>query len=112
MPYATIVKPGQKFDLGKVEPDYKAGLDKEAGKLKLEELAAELRDLQELLYAARQHSLLCVFQGLDTAGKDGAINQVLTYTNVQGCRTVGFKIPTPEELEHDFLWRIHKQTPG
>jgi len=56
--------------------------------------------------------LLCVFQGRDTAGKDGAINKVLTYTNVQGCRTTGFKAPTTEELGHDFLWRIHPHVPG
>jgi len=112
MAYAWRVDPGSKVKLADFDPDHNAGLDKEQGKKRLADLAEEISELQELLYAARQHALLCVFQGRDTAGKDGAINKVLSYTNVQGCRVNYFKVPTPEELAHDFLWRVHRETPG
>jgi PPK2 family polyphosphate:nucleotide phosphotransferase len=111
MSYAWTVKPGSNVKLADYDPDHNEGLDKAAGKLKLGEISTEIEDLQELLYAAKQHALLCVFQGRDTAGKDGAINKVLGYTNVQGCRISSFKVPTLEEAGHDFLWRVHKETP-
>ncbi|HTQ08650.1 MAG TPA: PPK2 family polyphosphate kinase, partial [Fimbriimonadaceae bacterium] len=79
---------------------------------RLAKLAEEIEELQELMYAAKQTALLCVFQGRDTAGKDGAINRVLSYVNVQSTRVSYFKVPTAEEAAHDFLWRIHRQTPG
>lgn len=72
----------------------------------------KLRDLQELLYAARQHAVLIVLQGIDTAGKDGTIRHVFTSVNPQGCRVACFKVPTEEERAHDYLWRIHQCTPG
>ncbi|HVT11472.1 MAG TPA: PPK2 family polyphosphate kinase [Fimbriimonadaceae bacterium] len=112
MPYAWIVEPGSKVKLSDYDPDHIEGLDKEQGRAKLAKLATEIEELQELMYAAKQTALLCVFQGRDTAGKDGAINKVLSYTNVQGCRVNYFKVPTPEEASHDFLWRVHKLTPG
>ncbi len=70
-----------------------------------------MSDLQELLAAAQHHSLLVVLQGMDTSGKDGTIRHVLSHVNPQGCDVHSFKAPTPEELSHDFLWRIHKVTP-
>lgn len=112
MPYAWTVDPGSKVKLDDYDPDHNEGLDKEQGRAKLAELATEIEELQELMYAAGQTALLCVFQGRDTAGKDGAINKVLSYTNVQGCRVNYFKVPTLEEASHDFLWRVHKLTPG
>jgi PPK2 family polyphosphate:nucleotide phosphotransferase len=112
MSYAWIVEPGSKVKLDDFDPDHDGDLEKEEGRAKLAKLAEEIGDLQEVMYAARQAALLCIFQGRDTAGKDGAINRVLSYTNVQGCRTTYFKVPTAEELSHDFLWRVHKETPG
>jgi PPK2 family polyphosphate:nucleotide phosphotransferase len=112
MPHAWIVEPGSKVDLDKFDPDHHEKLDKEDGLARLAKLAEEIGELQELMFAAKQNSLLCVFQGRDTAGKDGAINRILSYTNVQGCRVTYFKVPTPEEISRDFLWRVHKETPG
>nr|MBA3337890.1 polyphosphate kinase 2 family protein [Chloroflexia bacterium] len=67
--------------------------------------------LQELLYAARMTSVLVVLQGIDTSGKDGAIRGVFADVNPQGCQVTSFKNPTPEDLDHDFLWRVHRNTP-
>lgn len=71
-----------------------------------------LADLHQLLYAAQSHSVLIVLQGIDTAGKDGTIRHVFTGVNPQGCRVVAFREPTPEEAAHDYLWRVHRETPG
>ena len=72
----------------------------------------ELDDLQNLLYAEGKHSILIVIQGMDASGKDGLIRNVLGNMNPQGVSVVSFKAPTPEELSHDFLWRIHRHTPA
>lgn len=112
MPYAWTVEPGRKVKLSDYDPDHHEGLDKEIVKVRTMEIGQEVNELQELLFVTNQTALLCVFQGLDTAGKDGAINSVLKYTNVQGVRATSFKQPTPEELCHDFLWRIHRNVPG
>src|SRR5258708_1795948 len=68
--------------------------------------------LQYQMYAEHEHSLLIVLQGLDASGKDGTIRRVFTGMNPQGCRVAAFKQPTPTELDHDFLWRVHAQVPG
>ena len=73
---------------------------------------AEIRDLQYRMFVERKQSLLVILQAPDAAGKDGLIRKVLGRMNPQGCRTYPFKVPTDEELSHDFLWRIHKCTPG
>lgn len=83
-----------------------ASADEELG-----QLGERLSDLQELLYASQRHSLLIVLQGMDTSGKDGTIRHVFSRVNPQGCTVHAFKAPTPEELAHDFLWRVHKVTP-
>ena len=80
--------------------------------LELQKLSDELSELQELLTAAQQQSLLVVLQGMDTSGKDGTIRHVLSHVNPQGCDVHSFKEPTQEELAHDFLWRVHKVTPA
>ena len=66
---------------------------------------------QELLYAANRYALLIIFQGMDAAGKDGAIAHVMSGINPQGCRVVSFKSPSAEELKHDFLWRTTRELP-
>lgn len=71
----------------------------------------ELACLQEILYASQQKALLIVLQGMDTAGKDGAIRHIFSGINPQGCNVSSFKVPTPLEARHDFLWRVHSQIP-
>lgn len=77
-----------------------------------EKIAKKIRSLQFRLYAEGRQSLLIVLQGLDAAGKDGTIKHVLGMMNPQGCTVTGFKQPTPLELRHDFLWRIHPHAPA
>ena len=90
--------------------------DKDAGATALADLGPQLAGLQEKLYAAAtggadQRSVLLVLQGMDTSGKDGVVDKVLGLVNPAGLRLASFKKPTPEELAHDFLWRIEKQVP-
>lgn len=75
-------------------------------------LGERLADLQELLYAGRQHKLLIVLQGMDTSGKDGTIRHVMRGLSPAGVRVTSFKRPTETELAHDFLWRVHAEVPG
>lgn len=112
MALTHIVEPGAKVRLGDFDPSDTKGLDKDSAKERVETLGKEIGELQELLFAARDTALLLVFQGPDTAGKDGAINRILSYVNVQSAQVAGFKVPTPEELAHDFLWRVHQKAPG
>ena len=109
--YARRVAPNKPIRLAEIDPADAAGLDKETGKAQLERLDDELGELQDLLYAAAEHSVLLVLQGLDTSGKDGTIKRVLRGVNPVGCRIVSFKVPTATELAHDFLWRVHARTP-
>ncbi len=108
------VEPGKKINLSKIDPnDDKAFKgDKEKGLKALSKLNAELQALQELLYAEQKHKVLIVLQAMDTGGKDGAIRRVFDGVNPQGVKVASFKVPTAEELTHDFLWRVHKVTPG
>ena len=108
-----IVKPGSEADLRGRDPrDLHGAPDKEDGKKHLDAFLEELRDLQERLYAEHTRSVLLVLQGLDASGKDGTIRHVFTGVNPQGCSVTSFKAPTPVELAHDFLWRIHAQCPS
>lgn len=86
--------------------------DKEGTKKLTRELIGELDDLQNLLYAESKHSVLVILQGMDASGKDGVIRNVFGHLNPQGVAVRSFKAPTPEELSHDFLWRIHTHTPA
>ena len=112
MPYAHRVEPGSRVRLKDHDPADTSGLDKQAGQARFAELNAELDALQEELHAAGTNSVLMVLQGMDTSGKDGAIRSVMHNLNPQGVRVESFKVPTDEELAHDFLWRVHKVTPG
>lgn len=87
------------------------GMDKDQAKVELEAILAELDELQNLLYAENKHSVLVVLQGMDASGKDGLVRKVFSRVNPNGIRVHSFKVPTEEELSHDFLWRIHKVTP-
>ena len=112
MSYAIKFDKEQKVKLSDYAPDDKGKEDKDLAEVVLAKLGAELSGLQEWLYAAQTHSVLIVLQGLDTSGKDGTIAHVMASMNPQGCDVASFKVPTPEESAHDFLWRIHKETPG
>lgn len=87
-------------------------LEKDETKKLTAEILEELDELQNLLYASSKYSVLVVIQGLDASGKDGAIKNVFGTLNPQGVTVKSFKAPTPEELSHDFLWRIHAVTPA
>jgi len=109
-----LVEPGRKVNLSKWDPNdtgtFQGG--KEAGVAEAAGLNKKLEKLQELLYAEHRRKVLVVLQAMDTGGKDGAIRRVFEGVNPQGVRVANFKVPTGEELDHDYLWRIHKQTPG
>ncbi len=87
-------------------------LDKQNTKEKTIKILEELDALQNLLYAESKHSVLVVIQGLDASGKDGVIRNVFSKLNPQGVTVKSFKAPTPEELSHDFLWRVHNAAPA
>src|SRR5215217_1365384 len=87
-------------------------VDKQETKEQTEALLEKLDDLQNLLYAESKHAVLIVLQGMDASGKDGVIRKVFSRMNPQGVRVQSFKVPTEEELAHDFLWRIHQHTPA
>ena len=107
------VKPGSHINLEEWDASDTGGFDggKGAAKDRLEELNEELEELQELLYAEHKRKVLMVLQGMDTSGKDGTIRHVFEGVNPQGVRVASFKVPTRIELDHDYLWRVHQQTP-
>ncbi len=106
------IKPGSKVNLAKIDADYHGGYDHEgAAADELTHITQRLSELQALLYAENKHALLIVLQAMDGGGKDGTIHHVMSAMNPQGCSVVGFKVPTEEELAHDYLWRIHEHTP-
>jgi len=88
------------------------GMDKDKTKAETQKILKKLDELQNVLYAQAKYSVLIVMQGLDAAGKDGAIKNIFTGVNPQGCSVKPFKAPTKEELSYDFLWRIHKHVPA
>lgn len=110
MPFAHKV--AGKTDLRQIDSRQDAGMEKEEALAKTLELGEELDELQELMYAAGQNGLMLVLQGRDTAGKDGAMRGLSRFVSIQGVHVASFKAPTPEELAHDYLWRIHQHTPA
>ena len=115
-----VVEPGSAAGLAARDPGWTGGED--FGHLTRDELEqrtkdalaqgiAELSDAQELLWASDSYALLVVLQAMDAAGKDSAIKHVMSGVNPQGVKVVSFKKPSPEELDHDFLWRISKALP-
>jgi PPK2 family polyphosphate:nucleotide phosphotransferase len=108
------IKPDSKFSLDDFDPDDTSLLD--GGKDEAAEKSAafqqRLNELQELLYADHTHRILIVLQGMDTSGKDGTVRHVMGGFDPAGVNVVAFKKPTPEELAHDFLWRVHRYVPA
>ncbi len=92
-------------------PDYHEGLDKDEAREKTLKFCERIGELQELLHANTRQSLLLVFQGMDTSGKDGASRHALQHANPAGVETTNFKAPSSEELAHDYLWRVHRAVP-
>ena len=106
------VHPGKEFRLGDrptvIKPFCKS---KKQYRKTLESHVEELSSLQQLHYASHRYALLLIFQGIDAAGKDGAIRHVMSGVNPEGCEVYSFKQPSAEELEHDFLWRTTCRLP-
>jgi len=92
-------------------PGFSNGLDKEVTREKTLKLCQRIGELQEMLHANAKHSVIILLQGLDTSGKDGAARRVLEFVNPAGVETANFKAPAPDELAHDFLWRVHQRVP-
>lgn len=108
------VLPGTVVDLGEHDPNDASGFPegKHAAKGRLRALNRRLEELQEVLYAQGRHKVLVVLQAMDTGGKDGTIRHVFDGVNPQGVKVASFKKPTDRELAHDYLWRVHRHTPG
>ena len=109
-----LVEPGGKASLAERDPGETGEFDggKEKGLKAVEKLNQEMQELQELLYAEGRHKVLVILQAMDTGGKDGVIRRVFDGVNPQGVKVASFKVPTAEELSHDFLWRAHKVVPA
>jgi PPK2 family polyphosphate:nucleotide phosphotransferase len=108
---ALRVEPGTRVRLERLDPSATNGFTKESALPVTEREITRLASLQDRLWAEARRSVLVVLQGIDAAGKDGTIGKVMEAFNPQGCVVSSFKVPTPEELGHDFLWRIHRRTP-
>jgi PPK2 family polyphosphate:nucleotide phosphotransferase len=104
--------PGSKVKLTDYDPDFADGWTQEDAKPEKKRLEERLAELQNMLYAQAEHSLLIVLQAMDAGGKDGTIKKVFDAVNPQGVVVTSFKQPTPIDLAHDFLWRIHPHAPA
>lgn len=112
MGYAHRIDGEGKIKLKDFDPDDDGGWQRAEAEPQSALLIAQLTELQELLYASGQTAVLIVLQGRDTSGKDGTIRHVTGPLNSLGCTVTSFKVPTPQELAHDFLWRIHPHAPA
>ncbi len=100
------------FQFSDHQPDHQFGWEKRSSKKHVTSLATKLVRLQEVHAAASAHALLVVVQGTDASGKDGVIRNVFAPLGPKGLRVTSWKAPTEEERSHDFLWRLHRQTPA
>jgi PPK2 family polyphosphate:nucleotide phosphotransferase len=108
-----LIPPHTKVKLSKLSTaDHDGFRDKDAAEMTVAAHRDQLAKLQEVFYAAQSHAMLIVLQGMDTAGKDGTIRHIFSGINPQGCDVASFKVPTPLESRHDFLWRCQAQTPA
>ena len=107
-----LVKPGSTVNLADVDPNETFGHVKVTAEVKVAADLERLTSLQERLWAEHRHRVLIVLQGIDASGKDGTITHVMRAFNPLGCRVVGFGVPNPVELAHDYLWRVHQVVPG
>ncbi len=107
-----LVKPHTKVRLRDCRTSVKDDLTPEKAAAVLTAHRERLAKLQEVLYASQEQAVLIVLQGMDTAGKDGTISHIFSGVNPQGCDVASFKVPTPLEARHDFLWRCHAAVPA
>ena len=112
MKYAHTVDPEKKVKLAKIDTQAPHNLAREEAEAMTEALVTDISVSQEELFAAGKHSLLVIFQGMDTSGKDGVIRKVFSGVSPQGVQVESFKVPTADELSRDFLWRVHRVVPG
>ncbi len=117
MDVEELIKPfritdGSRFRLTDIDPDDTRGskLKDQSDELLAQEVQ-QLSKLQDMLYAQDRWSVLLIFQAMDAAGKDGVIKHVMSGVNPQGCQVVSFKVPSDEELDHDYMWRALRQLP-
>jgi PPK2 family polyphosphate:nucleotide phosphotransferase len=111
MPKTVFRERGEKVRLDKIPVDPPKGITKEKAAERFAALGAELFELQDFLWSAKEHSVMVVLQGRDSAGKDGTIKHVAGCLNPRGVNVVSFGVPSTEEREHDFLWRVHRHAP-
>ncbi len=104
-------KPGRKLRLDDISAEPPKGMTREKADKRFASLGKELFDLQDAMFGAKVHSVLVVLQGRDGAGKDGSIKHVVGCLNPRGVSVTSFGVPTPEERQHDFLWRVHRHAP-
>jgi polyphosphate kinase 2 (PPK2 family) len=108
-----VVRQGQRVRLAAIDPESTDLIkDKNEAAEQLSSLQTRLAELQEMLFASHDRKVLIILQGMDTSGKDGVIRHVGGSFNPQGTRIISFRRPTQEELDHDFLWRVHRHVPG
>jgi PPK2 family polyphosphate:nucleotide phosphotransferase len=107
------VRPGQKVELSEIDPNDTHLVPGGKSEAKRENAATQERlgELQELLFASHDRKLLLILQGMDTSGKDGTIRHVMGGFNPSGTRVASFRDPSIDELDHDYLWRVHRQAP-
>jgi PPK2 family polyphosphate:nucleotide phosphotransferase len=111
MPKTFFYRPGDKVRLDDISAEPPKDMPREKAEPRLAELGQELFALQDEMFSAKASSVLVVLQGRDTAGKDGTIKHVAGYLNPRGVSVVSFGVPTAEERDHDFLWRVHRHAP-
>ena len=103
--------PGGKVRLDRISTEPPRGVTKQSVRKRFEALGEELFELQDSLWGAKLNSVMVVLQGRDSAGKDGTIKHVAGCLNPRGVQAISFGVPTPEESQHDFLWRVHRHAP-
>jgi PPK2 family polyphosphate:nucleotide phosphotransferase len=106
------VEPGRKVHLDRIDPAGTHGFNRAGATKKMADDLARLTGLQDRLWAEARHPVLVVLQGIDAAGKDGTVSHVMSAFNPQGCLVANFKVPSPVEMAHDYLWRVHQRTPA
>jgi len=105
---------GKEFNLAKFDPNDTSlwSQGKKSAKERIKDLRKQLINLQQVLWAEEKHKILIVLQAMDSGGKDGTIRSIFKGVNPQGVKVANFRIPTEEELSHDYLWRVHQHVPG
>ena len=110
---AQLIAPGNgRFRIVSRKPGETFGMSREQAEDGLTAHVQRLPELHDLLYAEHRRSVLIILQGMDASGKDGTVKHVMSGVNPRNCRVTSFKVPTPIELDHDFLWRVHAAVPG